>query len=110
MTFSRADRRRSTPVPRGRRLASAAVDPGARGRRDPHHGLRAVTMIARIWRGVVRTPDADTYGEYIRETGLSGYAAPPGSRGAWLLRRALEGRTEFVTFTLWESVDAVKGF
>jgi heme-degrading monooxygenase HmoA len=67
-------------------------------------------MIARIWRGVVRTVDADTYGEYIRETGLTGYVATDGNRGAWLLRRALGGRTEFVTFTLWASLDAVKGF
>ena len=67
-------------------------------------------MIARVWRGVVRTVDAGTYGEYIRETGLSGYAASEGNRGAWLLRRALGDRTEFVTFTLWESLDAVKGF
>jgi heme-degrading monooxygenase HmoA len=66
-------------------------------------------MIARIWRGV-RTVDADTYGEYIRETGLSGYVATDGNHGAWLLRRALGGRTEFVTFTLWASLDAVKGF
>ena len=67
-------------------------------------------MIARIWRGAVRTADADTYREYIRETGLSGYLATEGNRGAWLLRRALGGGTGFVTFTLWASLDAVKGF
>jgi hypothetical protein len=52
-------------------------------------------MIARVWRGVVRTVDAGAYGEYIRETGLSGYVATEGNRGAWLLRRALGDRTEF---------------
>jgi|tagenome__1003787_1003787.scaffolds.fasta_scaffold20985964_3 hypothetical protein len=65
-------------------------------------------MIARIWRGVVRTPDADTYGEYVRKTGLSGYAATAGNHGAWLLRGTLDDRTKFVTFTLWESLDVVK--
>jgi heme-degrading monooxygenase HmoA len=67
-------------------------------------------MIARIWRGVVRTPDADTYGQYIRDTGLAGYATTDGNQGAWLLRRTLGDRTEFLTFTLWESLDAVKRF
>ena len=67
-------------------------------------------MIARIWRGTVETADAETYGDYIRETGLAGYAATEGNRGAWLLRRPLGERTEFVTFTLWESLDAVKQF
>ena len=67
-------------------------------------------MIARIWRGAVRSDDADTYAQYIRDTGLSGYKETPGNRGAWLLRRAIGDKTEFVTFTIWESLDAVKGF
>jgi hypothetical protein len=32
-------------------------------------------MIARIWRGVVRTEDADGYAGYIRETGGSSSSA-----------------------------------
>jgi hypothetical protein len=52
-------------------------------------------MIARIWRGVVHTEDADFYGRYIDETGFSAYKSTPGNQGAWLL---------------WESVDAIKGF
>jgi heme-degrading monooxygenase HmoA len=67
-------------------------------------------MIARIWRGVVRTEDADVYGRYIDETGFSAYKATPGNQGAWLLRRDEDGRTEFMAFTLWESVDAIKAF
>ena len=67
-------------------------------------------MIARIWKGAVRRPDGDTYARYIEETGLAGYAETPGNRGAWMLRRDEGERTEFVTFTLWESLDAVKAF
>ena len=67
-------------------------------------------MIARIWRGAVRAEDGDAYADYIRETGLTGYAETPGNRGAWMLRRGVGDRTEFVTFTLWESLDAVKAF
>jgi heme-degrading monooxygenase HmoA len=67
-------------------------------------------MIGRIWKGAVRKQDGDAYAAYIRETGLAGYAATPGNRGAWMLRRDVGERTEFVTFTLWESLDAVKAF
>lgn len=67
-------------------------------------------MIARIWRGAVRSEDGAAYAEYMRETGVRGYAQTPGNRGAWMLRRDDGGRTEFVMFTLWDSLDAVKAF
>ena len=68
-------------------------------------------MIARTWRGAVRTADAERYADYIRDTGLAAYAATPGNRGAWMLRRDLDdGLTEYVTFSLWDSMDAVRGF
>jgi heme-degrading monooxygenase HmoA len=67
-------------------------------------------MIARIWRGVVRREDADAYAAYIGETGFSDYAATPGNRGAWMLRRDDAAGTEFLTFTLWDSMDAIRGF
>jgi heme-degrading monooxygenase HmoA len=67
-------------------------------------------MIARVWRGVVRTPDADAYAEYIRETGFAEYGRTPGNRGAWLLRRDEDGTTEFVTLSLWESLAAIRAF
>jgi heme-degrading monooxygenase HmoA len=67
-------------------------------------------MIARMWRGVVRTDDADEYAVYIRDTGFAGYAETPGNRGAWMLRRDEGDRTEFITYSLWESLDAIRGF
>jgi len=67
-------------------------------------------MIARIWRGAVRERDGDAYARYMRDTGVAAYARTPGNRGVWMLRRDLDGRTEFVMFTLWDSLDAVKGF
>ena len=67
-------------------------------------------MIARIWRGAVRAPDGDEYGAYIGDTGLAEYARTPGNRGAWMLRRDVGELTEFLTFTLWDSLDAVKAF
>jgi heme-degrading monooxygenase HmoA len=67
-------------------------------------------MIARIWRGVVRLEDADEYADYIRETGFAAYAATAGNRGAWMLRRDTGERTEFVTFSLWDSYDSIRAF
>ena len=67
-------------------------------------------MIARIWKGAVRREDGDEYAQYVNDTGLSAYAATAGNRGAWMLRRDVGDRTEFLTFSLWESLDAVKAF
>ena len=67
-------------------------------------------MIARIWKGAVRRGDGDAYAEYMRQTGVAGYAGTPGNRGVWMLRRDVEDRTEFLMFTLWDSLAAVKGF
>ena len=68
------------------------------------------SVIARIWKGAVRKQDGDAYAEYMQETGVAGYANTQGNRGVWMLRRDVDDKTEFVMFTLWESLDAVKGF
>jgi heme-degrading monooxygenase HmoA len=67
-------------------------------------------MIARTWRGVVRRADAEEYAQYIHDTGFAEYARTPGNRGAWMLRRDEDDRTEFITLSLWESVDAIRAF
>jgi heme-degrading monooxygenase HmoA len=67
-------------------------------------------MIARIWRGTVRETDKDTYYAYLQETGLKEYAAVPGNRGVYTLRRVSEGKCEFLLLTLWDSWDAIKAF
>jgi heme-degrading monooxygenase HmoA len=67
-------------------------------------------VIARTWKGVVRRADADAYADYIRETGFAEYGQTAGNRAAWLLRRDDGDRTEFVTLSMWDSVDAIKAF
>ena len=67
-------------------------------------------MIARVWKGAVRRADADAYADYMRRTGIPGYAETPGNRGAWMLRRDLDDRSEVVMFTLWESLEAIEDF
>ena len=67
-------------------------------------------MIARIWRGAVRSEDAEDYARYIRDTGFAEYGRTAGNRGAWMLRRDEGGETEFITLSMWESRDAIKAF
>jgi heme-degrading monooxygenase HmoA/catechol 2,3-dioxygenase-like lactoylglutathione lyase family enzyme len=67
-------------------------------------------VIARTWKGAVRRRDGDAYARYMRQTGVAEYAQSPGNRGVWMLRRDVEDRTEFLMFTLWDSLEAVKGF
>jgi heme-degrading monooxygenase HmoA len=67
-------------------------------------------MIARIWRGAVTQSDGDAYAEYMQTTGIASYAKTPGNRGVWMLRRDIDEKTEFLMFTLWDSMDAIKMF
>ena len=67
-------------------------------------------MIARIWRGVTRESDKDTYFAYLQQTGLKEYAAIPGNQGVWVLRRVSGGESEFTLISLWNSWEAIKAF
>ncbi|MBE2317157.1 hypothetical protein DVA67_014340 [Solirubrobacter sp. CPCC 204708] len=67
-------------------------------------------MIARTWRGAVKTADAEAYAAYIDETGMKAYAATPGNQGAYMLTRELGELTEFVTLSFWDSVDSIRAF
>lgn len=67
-------------------------------------------MIARIWRGATRAPDADEYVAYLRVTGLREYRATPGNQGAWVLWRVVGDRAEFLTLSFWESREAIRAF
>lgn len=67
-------------------------------------------MIARIWRGAVRSGDSDAYAEYMQRTGIADYAATEGNRGVLMLTRGVGELTEVVMFTLWDSLNAVKSF
>jgi hypothetical protein len=68
-------------------------------------------MIARIWRGWVRTEDLAEYVSYIEDTGISEYTKTPGNRGAQMLTRDLgDGRSEVVTLSWWDSLETIVGF
>jgi heme-degrading monooxygenase HmoA len=67
-------------------------------------------MIARVWRGWTRREDEDAYTRYVIETGMNESLATEGNRGVQLLRRQDGERIEFVTITVWESLDAIHRF
>jgi heme-degrading monooxygenase HmoA len=67
-------------------------------------------VIARTWRGWTRREDADAYLEYVERTGRRASRATPGNLGYYILRRDDGDRTEFVTMSLWESMDAIRAF
>ena len=67
-------------------------------------------MIARTWHGRVPAAKADLYHAYLLRTGLPDYAATPGNRGVLVFRRTEGDVTHFVLTTLWDSLEAIRGF
>jgi heme-degrading monooxygenase HmoA len=67
-------------------------------------------VVARIWRGWTSPDNAADYARYVQETGLAAYRATPGNRGAHILTRDVDGRTEFLVFSFWDSLEAVRSF
>jgi heme-degrading monooxygenase HmoA len=67
-------------------------------------------VISRFWRGWTTSDNADAYEELLRAEILPGIHRIDGYKGAYLLRRDVEDGVEFVTLTLWESMDAVRAF
>jgi hypothetical protein len=68
-------------------------------------------MIARMWRGWVRTDRAAEYVDIIERTGMAEYRRTPGNQGAQLLTRDLGGgRTEIVTLSWWPDLDHIRAF
>ena len=68
-------------------------------------------MIARMWRGWVRTDKVAEYVDIVERTGMDGYRRTPGNLGAQLLTRDDGGgRTELITLSWWSSIDDIRAF
>ncbi len=67
-------------------------------------------MIARLWRGQAAAASADTYQRHFATAVVPHLKDIPGHRGAYLLRREVDGGVEFLAVTLWDSIETVKGF
>lgn len=72
---------------------------------------QGVALIARIWRGWVRTEQAGAYVDYITGTGIRQCRQTSGNVGAQMLTRDLgDGRTEVLTLSWWESFESIRAF
>jgi len=67
-------------------------------------------MISRIWHGWTSKANAEAYQTLLMTKILPGIHRVAGYKGANLLRRDAGAETEFVTITLFESMEAVRAF
>ena len=67
-------------------------------------------MITRIWHGYTKPENADAYHQLLTTKILPGIHRVKGYHGTYLLRRELKEEVEFITLTLWESLDAIREF
>jgi heme-degrading monooxygenase HmoA len=67
-------------------------------------------MIARLWHGWTNSENADTYENLLRDEMFPSMRRVDGFEGAHLLRRVTAEETEFITITLFASLDAVRRF
>jgi len=67
-------------------------------------------MILRMWKGQATPEKAEKYVQHARKNVFPELRRIEGHRGAYLLRRAMNGAVEFVVLTLWDSMDAVRKF
>jgi len=67
-------------------------------------------MIGRIWRGWANAETAAAYEAHFQGEVLESLATVPGCHGGYLLRHDSADSVEFVTLTLFDSLDAVRAF
>jgi heme-degrading monooxygenase HmoA len=67
-------------------------------------------MISRVWHGWTTRENANAYETLLRKEVLPGIHRVRGFKGANVLRRDLTDEVEFVTITLFDSLEAVKQF
>jgi len=67
-------------------------------------------VISRHWKGVARPGRAAEYLRHLRSETFPRLAALPGFVEAAVLRREIEGGSEFQVVTVWESLEAIEAF
>jgi uncharacterized protein len=73
-------------------------------------GEEGKNMILRLWKARSTVEKAGEYVQHATTKVFPALSAIEGHRGAYLLRRTLDGATEFVVLTLWQSMAAVRRF
>ncbi|MFB4276211.1 antibiotic biosynthesis monooxygenase [Nonomuraea sp. MTCD27] len=67
-------------------------------------------MIAGIWHATATPTGAEVYQRHFSNAVLPELQGVHGHRGAYLLQRAAGDHIELQVVTLWESLEAIKGF
>jgi hypothetical protein len=67
-------------------------------------------MIVRIWHGRTKTRDAETYRQYVIETGMKGYTSVPGNLGAQIWQRQEGEITHIWTISWWTDFESIRAF
>jgi heme-degrading monooxygenase HmoA len=67
-------------------------------------------VLARTWRGWTTRENADAYERFLRGSLVPQMRCLNGFRGAHILRRDFADEVEFVTVSMFESLDAVRAF
>jgi uncharacterized protein YciI/heme-degrading monooxygenase HmoA len=67
-------------------------------------------LILRMWRARSTAEKSGEYVQHATKRVFPALRAITGHRGAYLLRRAVDGAIELVVMTLWESMEAVRKF
>jgi heme-degrading monooxygenase HmoA len=67
-------------------------------------------MIARTWRGRAAADKADDYYRHFMSAVMPNLKRIAGHKGAYLLRRKVDGDVECLAVTLWDSLETIKAF
>jgi heme-degrading monooxygenase HmoA len=67
-------------------------------------------MIVRAWSGFGTLAEQEAYPRHLLNTVRPKLEQIPGFRGLYLLRRHQPEEVEFLVLTLWDSMEAVRGF
>lgn len=67
-------------------------------------------MVVRSWRGYGAVTEAQAYPKHLLQSVRPKLEQLPGFRGLYLLRRRDLEEVEFLVWTLWESMEAIRAF
>lgn len=67
-------------------------------------------MISRHWKGTAKPQETENYIKHLKTDTFPKLSKIPGFVRAYILTRQLDGGTEFLIVTIWESMDAIEVF
>lgn len=69
-----------------------------------------IIMIARIWHGRTKSGDADSYRQYVIETGMASYRSTKGNIAAQIWQQQEGDIMHIYTLSWWDSYESIKSF